>query len=194
VRLLQRLARDKRGLTLIELIVTVVILGTVLGVVSTVFYTTNYNYRETSRRVGLQRDARLGMGIMVKELRHAGCDPAGVGVPAIVFASSDSLRIQADLDGDGAIETAEPSEDVTYFYNHVSQTLFRDPGTGPQVLVPNVNSVVLNYLDANNQLLSPLPLTPQMAARVRSVAISVTTRSREGEQITLTTTATLRNT
>jgi prepilin-type N-terminal cleavage/methylation domain-containing protein len=194
MRFLQRLAQDNRGLTLIEVMITAVMLGTVLGVVSAVFYSSNDTYAKTSRRVSLQRNARLGMDIMVKELRQAGCDPAGTGVSAIVFASSDSLRIQADLDGDGVIETAEPSEDVTYFYNVFSQVLFRNPGTGPQVLVPNVSSLVLDYLDANNQPLGPLPLTPEVAAQVRSIAISITTRDREGETITLTTTAALRNT
>jgi type II secretory pathway component PulJ len=194
MRFLRRLAQDNRGLTFIEVMITAVMLGTVLAVVSAVFYSSNDTYRETSRRVNLQRNARLGMDIMVKELRHAGCDPAGVGVSAIIFASSDSLRIQADLDGDGVIETAEPSEDVTYFYNGVSQILFRDPGTGPQALVPNVSNLVFGYLDANNQPLGPLPLTPQTAAQVRSIAITITTRDREGEEVTLTTAAALRNT
>ena len=193
MRFLRRLAQGNRGFTLIEVMVTAAMLGTVLAVVSTVFYSSNDTYRKTSRRVNMQRNARLGMDIMVKELRHAGCDPSGVGVSAVIVASSDSLRIQADLDGDGVIETAEPSEDVTYYYDVVSQVLFRDPGTGPEVLVPNVSGLVFGYLDANNHALSPLPLTTLLAAQVRSVAISITTHAREGEEITLTTTAALRN-
>jgi prepilin-type N-terminal cleavage/methylation domain-containing protein len=181
------------GFTVAEMLVTTLILAIVLGAVNTVFFSSNEMYDKTSQRAHVQMDARLGMSILTKELRHAGCDPVEIGVVGVAYAATDTVRIVGDHDGDGTISIAEPSEDVTYFYDPSSETLFRDPGTGPQVIVPNVTNMTITYLDRSNTALTPLPLSAANAARVRSVAISVTTEARDSGEVTLTTTVALRN-
>jgi prepilin-type N-terminal cleavage/methylation domain-containing protein len=183
----------EHGFTLVELLVTTAALAVVLAVVNTVFFSSNRMYAKTNERASIQMDSRLGMSIMVRELRHAGCDPREVGVVGIVRAAADSLHIRADTDANGAIQTAEPSEDITYLYDPNLQSIFRDPGTGPQLLVPNVTNMTLTYLDAAGAVLGPLPLTANLAARVRSIAVAITTRARDVGEITLTTTIALRN-
>jgi prepilin-type N-terminal cleavage/methylation domain-containing protein len=185
--------RKDQGFTLVELLVTTAALAVVLAVVNTVFFSSNRMYAKTNRRADMQMDSRLGMSIMVRELRHAGCDPAEAGVVGVLQAAADSIHIQADFNGDGAIQTAEPSEDITYSYDAATQSIFRDPGTGPQLLVPNVTAMAFSYLDGAGAALSPLPLTANLAARVRSIGIAMTTQDQDVGQIALTTTIALRN-
>jgi prepilin-type N-terminal cleavage/methylation domain-containing protein len=185
--------RKQDGFTMVELMVTTVALAIILAVVNSVFFTSNDMYSRTNQRADLQMDNRLGMGIMAREIRHAGCDPQEIGITGVVRAAADTIRVRADMDGDGAIQTAEPSEDITYFYNPAQQTIFRDPGTGPQPIVDNVSAMTLTYLDANNNVLGPLPLSAAQANRVRLVSIAMTTTSQDAGDLTLNTTVLLRN-
>ena len=185
--------RDNKGFTLVEVMITGMILAVVLAVVTGVFLSSSRMHQRTNQRVGIQMNTRLGLAIMSKELRHAGCDPSEFGVTGVVWADDDTVQVRADLDGDGVIQTAEPSEDVTYFYDASTQTLFRDPGTGPQVIVPNVSSVTIVYLDATNTVLGPVPLDAATITQVRSIAITITTDSQDAGQVTWGTTIALRN-
>jgi hypothetical protein len=96
------------------------------------------------------------------------------------------------LNADGALQTAEPSEDVTYSYDAGQLALMRDPGTGPEVMVPNLTACQFTYFDVNNQELVA-PLSNADRGRVRSIGIAITTETERGGQMTATTRVALRN-
>ena len=130
---------------------------------------------------------------MTTEIRQAGMDPVPVGVVGVVAAQARMVRIRADLNGDGAIQTTEPSEDVTYRYDDTTRVVTRDPGTGPVAILNNVTAMQLTYFDSANQPVAPLPLNATAAARVASIGLTVTSENRDSKPITLTTRITLRN-
>jgi hypothetical protein len=103
------------------------------------------------------------------------------------------IRVRADLNGDGVIQTTEPSEDVTYRYNDTTRVVTRDPGSGPAPMLSNVTAMQLTYFDAANQPLATLPLTSADAARVSAIGLTLTTSNRDSRSITLTTRIALRN-
>ncbi len=184
---------NSKGLTLVEFMVSVLILGLVLAVLFSVFTTTNRMYWRTSERSYLQMNSRAAIEVMAQEIRSAGCDPSGVGLGGILMADSDSIRIQADLNGDGAIQTNEPSEDVLYFFDSANQTLVRDPGTGPQIIVDNVTNVTFSYFDWANNSISMFPLPADSIAQVRSIGVVITTEMQRGGQVNYATRVGLRN-
>lgn len=179
-------------MTLVELIVTVIVLGIVLATVNQVFFSTTRLYGSTSTRAGQQMSARAGLSVMVAELRPAGADPIRQGIQPLVSATIDSVHVQSDLTGDGAIQTAEPSEDVTYYYDPNLMAVMRDPGTGPQVMIPNVTACVFTYFDRDN-----LPIAAPLAANdlglVRSIGIAITTQTERGGEVSASTRVALRN-
>lgn len=178
---------------MVELLITTVVFGVVLAVLNSVFFSSNRMYAKTNERVGLQMNGRMGMSIMMTEIRQAGCDPTGMGVVGIVRATADSIHVRSDIDGDGAIATVEPSEDVTYFFDAGANTLNRDPGTGAEVIVPNVTNAAFTFLDGSNNVLGPLPLDATQADRVRTVTVTVTSTTADAGNMTLSTAITLRN-
>lgn len=192
---LLRHIRLSSGMTLVEVMITASILGVVLLVISGVFVSTSRLYSKTNQRAGVQMNSRQGISIMMTEIRQAGADPGDppIGVLAIVDARQDTIHVRSDLDGDGAIQTTEPSEDVTYFFDSTAQAILRDPGSGPQVIVPNVTAMTLSYFDASNTQLNPMPLSAADAARVRSVGLTITSEDRDSGAMTLTTRIALRN-
>lgn len=189
-----RLASD-RGMTLIELMVTTLVLGAVLMVVTGILLSTGRLESRTVRRAGVQASSRQALMLMATEIRQAGADPSTppIGVVGVVSADSHRVRIRADLNGDGAIQTAEPSEDVTYAYDAASGVLTRDPGTGPSPVLTDVTHLQMSYFDAAGQPITPLPLSTANAARVAAVGLVVTAEGRDTHPVSVTTRITLRN-
>lgn len=185
---------NQKGLTLVELVVTIIVLGIVLLAVNQIFFSTTRLYGSTSVRAGQQMSARAGLSVMASELRTAGCDPSlpPAGIQGVLSATSDTVHVQSDLTGDGAIQTAEPSEDVMYFYDAGQLAVMRDPGTGAEVMIPNVTAFTLTYFDVDNNPLA-VPLDAADRGRVRSIGIDITTETDRGGQATTTTKISLRN-
>ena len=187
--------RDSAGMTLVELMVVIGVSALVALLVTTVLFSSAHMGARTSRRAEIQGGSRQALSMMTTELRQAGADPSipPTGVVGIVAADSVKIHVRADLNGDGIIQTAEPSEEVTYAWSDSTHVLSRDPGTGPEPVLSNVRALTLKYFDENNTQLTSLPLSASDAARVHSIRISLTAEEGDSHPITLTTRATLRN-
>jgi prepilin-type N-terminal cleavage/methylation domain-containing protein len=186
------LISNEKGFTLVEMAMAVLIFGIVLVVLNQVFFSSNRLYGSTAVRAGQQMNARVGLSVMVTELRTAGCDPLQVGIPGVVTAASDTAHVRADYNGDGAISTAEPSEDILYYYDPGLMAVVRDPGTGPQMMIRNVTNFVYSYFDETGAAMG-LPVAANDLDRVRSIGITLTTQTERGGQVTTDTRVTLRN-
>jgi prepilin-type N-terminal cleavage/methylation domain-containing protein len=187
--------RSSAGFTLVELLVSLTIFAVVAGVLTTVLVSANRTHRQTTNRAELQAASRQALSLLTAELAQAGADTRipPVGIVGVVAADLASVRVRADLNADGAIQTAEPSEDVTYTYNAEARTLLRNPGSGAAVVLQNVTDLRFTYFDAADQPLSTLPLSATDRALVRSVGITLTSENRDSHPFTHATRITLRN-
>ncbi|MDH4036811.1 MAG: prepilin-type N-terminal cleavage/methylation domain-containing protein [Candidatus Krumholzibacteria bacterium] len=182
------------GVTLVELMMTIVIFAIVLAVINNVFFSTNRLYGNTTLRAGQQMNVRAAVSLMITELRTAGCDPVVDGNPIVPFlmASGDSVHVQADYNADAVISTAEPSETVLYYYDPLQQAVMRDPGTGPQTLINNVTACAFTYFDDTNTPIAA-PVVGADINRIRSIGINITTTTNGGGDVDTDTRVGLRN-
>jgi prepilin-type N-terminal cleavage/methylation domain-containing protein len=128
----------QKGLTLIELMITLVILSIIiLGLV--VFFTGGVRSWITGQyQLEAQRNARQAMESMVREIRHG----ENIG------AGSDEDTIIVSIPALGS----EPAYDVTY--NLFDTTINR----GGNPLINNVQSLILEYYKSDGtQIASPVP-------------------------------------
>ncbi|MGH7681647.1 MAG: PilW family protein [Candidatus Eiseniibacteriota bacterium] len=183
------------GLSLLELMVVLAILGMVMLTLMGIAVSTSRLHWRTSSLAGTQLSARQGMSLMETEIRQAGADPANppIGVVGVVTAQATLLRVRGDLDGNGVITTTEPSEDVIYSYDAVNKNILRNPGAGAQVVVPDVSSLAFTYYDGTNTVLGPLPLSAANASLVRAIGVNFQTMERDSMTITLSSRIYLRN-
>src|SRR5262245_65984957 len=100
-----------RGTTLLELVVAsglgLLVLGALVAAVATAGRVTG----AIGARGEAEDTAQLAIEAFRFDVRRAGFDPAAAGIERLAAAMTDQLALQADLDGDGAIDGR--SEEVT---------------------------------------------------------------------------------
>jgi Tfp pilus assembly protein PilW len=182
-------------MTLVEILVGIGIFALVALAVTTILLSSTRLGSRTSRRAEVQGGARQTLSLVATELRQAGADPSipPAGIVGIVSGDSVSIHIRADLSGDGIIQTAEPSEEVTYAWSDSSRVITRNTGSGAVPVLSNVTALSFSYFDAAGAPLALLPLSAADAARVQSIGLSFTAEEGDSRPVTLTTRVTLRN-
>lgn len=184
---------DRRGMTLIEMMVALSMFAVVMGVVFTFLGNSRRSYTSTSNRADYQQSLRAVISLLTREVRSAGCDPTDVGFDRFAVADDRQLRVLMDLDGDGDTGDSNPDEDVTWQYLPVPMELQRNGGAGLQTVLRNVTDVTFAYFDEDGAPLVATPLSAADRESVRYVDISLTGESGTGEEISYRTRILIRN-
>ncbi len=157
-----RLSRDG-GFSLPELLVSLAILGLVLGGVFGVLRTGLIAYGWGAARVDAQQSARIALDRMARELRGAGYDPTGAGLAPIAAASPASITFQKDAGSAGVPQPAT----ITFVLRPGDTVLRRDAGAGgAQPIIDNVRRLSFTYFD-------PAGAPTTDASRVAAVRIQL---------------------
>lgn len=101
-----------RGFTLLELLVALAISGLVISAVYGFYLAQSRTYATQELLVELENNIRAGTGIMVQDLRLAGCDPLRSSSAGILVAGAQRIQVSMDLNNDG--DTGDLNENVTY--------------------------------------------------------------------------------
>lgn len=184
---------DRRGMTLVEMMISITIFAVVLGVVMGFMTTSGRSYSATREKVQYQQSVRAVISLLTKEIRSTGCDPANIGFDRFVLADNNSLRCQMDLNGDSDVTDVTPDENVTYNFNPANGELSRDNGTGAIVILRGVTSVTFTYLDQAGNVLGAVPLNATDRFLVRFVDLTISGETDTGEPIDYTSRVALRN-
>jgi len=172
---MNKIVWDNKGFTTAELLVAALFGMIVMATLYSFYREQLFNLLAQEAKTATREDVRGGLDLMVRELRNAGSWGTGT-VPVtvgggstpcsrVVTATATSLRIQADLNGDGDCESAtsaETGEDVTYDLGSATSTC---PGSiirrNSNCLVANVviptGSSLFTYYDSSNTQLSSSP-------------------------------------
>lgn len=146
---------DRKGITLIELMVALVISGIVIGAVYRLFIAQTRAYGLQDQVVEIQQNVRSAMEVLLRDLRMAGCDDDNtIGkpslVPMVTPVASNAITVSYRYyDQNNALNR------VTAAYTLVGTDLQRQltlngVGNPAEVILPNVNSFILTYgIDAD---------------------------------------------
>jgi prepilin-type N-terminal cleavage/methylation domain-containing protein len=188
-----RIIDNRRGLTLVELMVALALFAMITAVVIGFLTGSRRTYDATSNRAQYQQSLRATFSLMSRELRSAGCDPAEVGLDRLAICDDDVLHCRMDLDGDGSTLGTNPDEDITYLYNAGLGELQRTSATGAMTILRGLTGVQFRYFDGDGNPLAGTPLDAAGRNRVRFVDIDIAGELPSGEPVSYSTRVHLRN-
>jgi len=166
---------DKRGYTILELLVAMAISGIFMGTIYSAYISQQRATLGHEQVSAMQRNLRSAMYYMEKEIRMAGCDPTGRTNAVIIQANANLTEFTGDIDADGTIGT---DEHITY--SILNNNLVRN-GT---IIGENIDALNFVYLDGASP---PNALNPgQTDVSVLSIpdiqSIQVTVVARTGKE------------
>lgn len=210
----------RKGLTMIEVLVSLTIFLVVLLAVYQLFDTSHATYQSGTRKQDVQQQARLAMDEMVRALRMAGYVPENYdadltndlsATARVHVAAANALAAFGSLEGE--------AQSAIFLFCQSGNTLVKKVSTNPadattytcnngDVLADNVSLLRFTYFDANSAQLAAnldgkalgaaLDLAPRAQRDgVRTIVITLQITEpvpRQQPQVyTLTSTVTLRN-
>ena len=163
--------RNLKAFTLVELMVSMGIGMVILAAVTTTFMSQIRIYNAQEQINEMQQNARGALDILSRELKMAGYKPNGGGFNGVTY-STTQLRVQADLNSDGAISTSSTAnEQITYAFDNANQQITRAVGSGSaQILAEHISAFTFNYLDSAGAATT-------VSANIRQVTISITAKT-----------------
>jgi type IV pilus assembly protein PilW len=169
---------DPKGFTLVEVLIAIAITGVVLGAIYSVFASANQTYFTQDSVADTQQRARIGLDMMVRDIRMAGLDPMLTYTAGIEAATATKIRFTADKNMSGAIENVG-RERLTYEFNNSRLCSYEGADLGTplpittETLIDSVSALLFTYWDANGVAIAT-PVSASNLANIRTVGISIT--------------------
>lgn len=160
------LFRSNRGFTLLELVLSLVVSGVVLGIVTETLMREAETYSFIANRKGAVADVRYALNRMTRELLR-------LDTPDIRDISATKIEFSDENGNVVSFGLAAAGQDLAVF-------------RGGEVLVPRIRDFNIEYRDESGNLLSPDPGQIPFVRRIR-LTIETDPVSDEG-QIVLSTT------
>jgi prepilin-type N-terminal cleavage/methylation domain-containing protein len=178
------------GFSMIELLIVIGIVAILLTFMYKGFERLNRYYTAENVKANTQQSARIGIEMMVQDIRLAGLNPLGTAGAGVVAATPTSFRFTADSNFDG--DVADPFEEITYGLN-LSGTcgtcLQQTNHLGTETLLGDVNALAMTYLDDTGIAIPTLDLATRRAD-IRTVGITLTVNRPAGRDGTVSRTYT----
>jgi type IV pilus assembly protein PilW len=182
----QNIRHSHQGFTMVELLVAMAVALLALGAIYSTFLNQHKSYRIQEETAEMQQNLRAAMLYMEREIRMAGCDPAGTANAGIITAKATSIRFTEDVTGntpgsdpDGAAD--DPNEDITY--SLIGTNLVKNTGGGNQMVAQNIDAIDFVYLDGSSSPNVLNPLGGDVPAgnedQIRSLEITIVARTND---------------
>ena len=172
------------GFSMIELLIVIGILAILFTFMYKGFERLNRYYTAENVKASTQQSARIGIEMMVQDIRLAGLNPLGTAGAGVVAASPTSFQFTADANFDGDLD--DPFENITYDLNGTdlrqrNSNLLLSPNF--EVLLSNVTALAFTYLDDTG-------IPTANLADIRTVGITLTVNRPAGRDGTVSRTYT----
>ena len=171
-----------KGMTLVELLVTIAI----VGIITTAAITLHLNHENIFAReqalVDMRNDTRGALNMIVDDLRMAGYNPMDSTFfdTGVCAASDDGIVMKMDLDINGGWTLPDDDYEMRGFAHVGDSIVFihYDPGPTPilELLSENIDSLGFKYLDEDGNEIFP-PITGATLLDIRSIRIMVIGRT-----------------
>ncbi|NQW92722.1 MAG: PilW family protein, partial [Polaromonas sp.] len=129
-----RLRQYQRGLTLVELMISMVLGLVIVGGVLSIFISTNQTAKVNDNLMRIQENARTAFDLMARDIREAGQNPCGSKLVANVLRSSGAIPVWADWNS-GTLRGYDNTQDETGIKGFGTTTNARISGTDAVLVI-----------------------------------------------------------
>jgi len=160
------------GFTLVEMMVAIAIGMIVIASVAGTFSAQTRQNKAEEEISQMHQNVRGALDLISRELMQAGYKAPGGSVTGVTY-SATQLLLQADLDGNGTIDTGSSSlEYIVYAYDSSNNRITRKLGSGgtPEAVADNITQFDFAYKDAAGAATTT-------SASIRKVTITITGRT-----------------
>jgi len=157
------------GFTLIELLTGIFLSAILLAGLYSVFFSQQSAFSAQEQVAEMNQNVRGALDLMTREIRLAGYKISTSTFNGIATATSDSIRILADLNQDG--DTADDNEDISYTYNPGTMQVCRNGVSLP--VADNITSLAFHYTLKDGTVTS----APANPADIRKINILIAART-----------------
>ncbi len=163
---------NERGFTLTELLVSMAMLGMILGGVYTLQQQGLYSYLMGSAKVEAQQNARGAMDLMIRELRSATAVTA-IAASDISFVDQDGKAVRYNLSGANLQRTFDAAVDVliggtqnlAFTYQNSSGALTAAPASVANVVITITTQPQATTTYSSNALKQQMVVQDQVRLR-----------------------------
>ena len=164
----------KNGFTMIELLASILISVVLLAGFYSVFFSQQTAFSAQEQVAEMNQNIRAALDLMTREIRLAGYKNSTSTFNGVATATSNSIRILADLNQDG--DTADDDEDISYTYNAGARQICRNGITLP--VADNITNLSFQYTLKDGTVTS----APANLADIRKITLSITARTTHPDQ------------
>lgn len=144
-------SNDKRGLTLIEVLMAVFLLSIVFLAVTSLYVTSHKLYMASSQKVIIGYELQYAIQHIYKNtMRAIGDETAPPGTSAVYVVNSE--RVDLRIPNTDPVSMSNYSNVSTYSYYKSGDTLMFDNGSGQESLVPKVAVSAVNFAKSGSAL------------------------------------------
>jgi prepilin-type N-terminal cleavage/methylation domain-containing protein len=184
----------RSGMTLVELMISLVVFGVILGVVFGFLTESRRSYQSTRERAQFQQGLRAVMSLVTREVRSTGCDPTGVGFERFATADANQFRCRMDLNGDTDVTDTSPDEDIAYVFDAATGELSRTTaGNAAVVVLRGLRNCRFGYFDADGIPLPNVPLNATDRAAIAAIDLVMAGETDQHEPVSYSTRIAVRN-
>ena len=163
------------GFSMIELLIVIAVLGVLFTFMYKGFERLNRYYTAENVKASTQQSVRIGVEMMVQDMRLAGLNPLGTAGAGVVAASPTLFQFTTDANFDGLVNAADPFENITYGLNldgTCGTCLQQTNHLGTETLLDNVDTLALTYLDDTGTAIPAANLAARLTD-IRTVGITL---------------------
>ena len=177
---------NKKGFTLVELLVAMAISGIVAGAIFTAFLSQQKSYLIQDQVTEMQQNLRAGMDLVVREIRMAAYDPHGDSGTEVIEAAGNTFTFTLvaddddyDNDNDTIIDEIGELKTIQYdlydAYSDGDNDIGRQVGGLKRAVAENIEEIEFYYtlVDGTN---ATAPATANYS-KIRSVQIAILARA-----------------
>lgn len=169
---------NKRGLTLVELIVTVVITGLIITAGIAISLNNQQIFKKENVCIATRANTRNALAIIVEDLRLAGYNPLGTPAfdSAFIEAQDSLIEMRMDLNSDGVYDFG--SEECVYMVSN--DTLYKGiSGLGLSVVAEDIDYLGFRYFNLDAVELAS-PVIPSQIDSIYAVKVIIVGKSAKG--------------